>query len=162
MEQTLLTKGRVILVYFQTMARSVKIPKQIIVHGLIFSAMMESQKRYKNLNLNHRSIFWRKKIMKKTPFQYMNSSFQDPQQSVMLTKYSSQCNFSLFWYTSLACDPEKQAIEPRGNKADSCKVSIPIYDQILDLKVLSAKIGYSVNAGTNLKILMNNSCQSLF
>ena len=40
---------------------------------------------------------------------------KDPQQSILLTKFSQQCNFSLFWYTSLACSPEKQAIKPKGN-----------------------------------------------
>ena len=60
-------------------------------------------------------------------------------------------NFSLFWYTSLACSPEKQAINTKGTQENSCKVSIPIYDQTLDLKALSAKIGYSVHAGNYLQ-----------
>ena len=68
----------------------------------------------------------------------------------MLTKFSNQCNFSLFWYTSLACGLEKQEIKTRGNSDNTCKVSVPIYDQILDLKALSAKIGYSVHTGNHL------------
>ena len=67
----------------------------------------------------------------------------------MHTQFSHQCNFSLFWYTSLACSPDKQAIEELEKKSDnhSCKIYIPIYDQKLDLKTLNHKIGYSVNVG---------------
>ena len=66
-----------------------------------------------------------------------------------MTKYSHQCNFSLFWYTSLACSPEKQAIQAIKNtdRTTACEILIPLYDQVLDLKALTAKIGYLVHSG---------------
>ena len=70
----------------------------------------------------------------------------------MHTPFSQQCNFSLFWYTSLACSTDQQAIEEVEKESDnhSCKVFIPIYDQVLDLKALVHKIGYSVNFGKSI------------
>ena len=67
----------------------------------------------------------------------------------MVTKFSHQCNFSLFWYTSLACSPDKQAIKAveDNNNDKSCRISIPIYDQLLDLTALTSKIGYLVDSG---------------
>ena len=74
------------------------------------------------------------------------------------TKYHHQCNFSLFWYTSLACSKEKlfETIQPEKDgidqhrdlfDGDECKIYVPIYNQVLDLRALKEKIGYHVPSG---------------
>ena len=74
------------------------------------------------------------------------------------TKYHHQCNFSLFWYTSLACNKEKllENIQPENDgidqhrklfEDDECKIYVPIYNQVLDLRALKEKIGYHVPSG---------------
>ena len=87
------------------------------------------------------------------------------------TKYHHQCNFSLFWYTSLACSKEKlfENIQPENDGIDQhrklfdddeCKIYVPIYNQVLDLRALKEKIGYHVPSGKdnqpNVKILKRN------
>ena len=87
------------------------------------------------------------------------------------TKYHHQCNFSLFWYTSLACSkeelfetiqPEKDGIDQHRKlfEGDECKIYVPIYNQVLDLRALKEKIGYHVPSGKdnqpNIKIKKRN------
>ena len=87
------------------------------------------------------------------------------------TKYHHQCNFSLFWYTSLACSKEtlfetiqadNDGIEQHRKlfEGDECKIYVPIYNQVLDLRALKEKIGYHVPSGKdnqpNIDFLIRN------
>ena len=73
-----------------------------------------------------------------------------------MSKYSGQCNFSLFWYTSLACNFEKQITkaDESTDKEKMCELEVPLYDQVLDLKALRSKneTGYMVHSGITLFI----------
>ena len=63
-----------------------------------------------------------------------------------MTKHSHECNFSLFWDTSLVCDLD-QGYSGSMQEDNKCQVEVPIYDQLLDLMTLHSDIPYEVHSG---------------
>ena len=63
---------------------------------------------------------------------------KDPQQSIFMPGHSKACNFTLFWYTSLACSELLNEERP----SQGCLLYVPLFDQMLDLNALQSPTSY--------------------